>query len=132
MCANMILNLTDYSNESLQSQIIRQVREQILSGAIPPDFALPSIRALAREQSVSVITVQRAYEALEGAGFIYSRRGKGFFAAPIENPDRRNIAESSLSEKLVAVFTSALNEGIDSEKIIKIAEEVLLNVKKNL
>ena len=66
----MLLNLTDLSNEPLQHQIIRQVRARILAGALIVGDSLPSIRGLAREQHISVITVQRAYEILEREGLI--------------------------------------------------------------
>ena len=77
----MLLNLTDLSNEPLQSQIVRQIRAKILAGGLPAGIDLPSIRKLAREQHISVITVQRAYESLEREGLIHSRRGKGFFVS---------------------------------------------------
>ena len=70
----MLLNLTDLSDESLQSQISRQIRAKILSGELAAGEVLPSIRGLARDQHVSVITVQRGYENLERDGLIHSRR----------------------------------------------------------
>ena len=70
----MILSLTDLSDESLQSQIARQIRAKVLAGDLGAEDVLPSIRGLAREQRISVITVQRAYEALERDGLIHSRR----------------------------------------------------------
>jgi GntR family transcriptional regulator len=75
----MLLNLTDLSDESLQNQLSRQVRAKILNGELMAGEMLPSIRSLAREQRVSVITIQRGYETLEREGLIHSRRGKGFF-----------------------------------------------------
>jgi len=71
----MLLNLTDLSNEPLQSQIFRQIRAKILSGELAAGEMLPSIRALALQQQVSVVTVQRGYESLERAALIHSRRG---------------------------------------------------------
>ncbi|MCB0317005.1 MAG: GntR family transcriptional regulator, partial [Calditrichaeota bacterium] len=81
----MILNLTDISDEPLQSQISRQVRAKILAGELGAGDNLPSIRGLARDQRVSVITVQRAYEYLEREGLIHSRRGKGFFVSELSD-----------------------------------------------
>ena len=71
----MLLNLSDTSTETLQGQLARQVRGLILGGDLPPGAELPSIRSLASEQKVSVVTVQRAYEALEREGLIQARRG---------------------------------------------------------
>ena len=74
----MILHLSELSSEPLQAQIVRQIRAAILAGSLSEGELLPSIRTLARESKVSVITVQRAYGTLENEGVIRSRRGKGF------------------------------------------------------
>ena len=58
-----------------------QIRSQILSGALAEDAALPSIRSLAKDLSISVITTKRAYDELESAGLIYTLPGKGSFVA---------------------------------------------------
>ena len=84
----MILNLTDLSDEPLQSQIVRQIRAKILAGELTAGANLPSIRMLAKEQKVSVITVQRAYERLLRDNLIHSRRGKGFFVSKIEKEEK--------------------------------------------
>ena len=55
----MLLHLTDLSNEPLQGQVVRQIRAKILAGELAAGTDLPSIRKLAREQHISVITVQR-------------------------------------------------------------------------
>ena len=69
----------------IYEQIADQVREQILSGALRPGDALPSIRLLARELRISVITTKRAYEDLERDGFILTQQGRGSFVAE-QNP----------------------------------------------
>ena len=95
----MILNLTDLSDESLQSQIYRQIRALILANELDAGTMLPSIRGLAREQKVSVITVQRGYEMLEREGLIISRRGKGFFVTEVQNQVKKELAKQYLLEK---------------------------------
>ena len=94
----MILNLTDVSSEPLQSQIRRQVRAKILSGELAADTALPSIRALARQQKVSVITVQRAYETLMREELIHARRGKGFFVSVLRDKRKKEMARKRFIE----------------------------------
>ena len=91
----MLLNLSDVSDESLQSQISRQIRAMILAGEVHAGQILPSIRALAREQRISVITVQRGYENLEREGLIHSRRGKGFFVSEIREDRKKAMALDS-------------------------------------
>ena len=66
----------------IYDQITRQVKGLILSGALAEAEALPSMRALAKDLRISVITTKRAYEELEREGFITTVPGKGCFVAP--------------------------------------------------
>ena len=66
----------------IYDQITRQIKGLILSGAIQEGEALPSMRALARDLRISVITTKRSYEELEREGFITTVPGKGCFVAP--------------------------------------------------
>jgi GntR family transcriptional regulator len=116
--AKMLLNLTDLSNEPLQSQITRQIRAKILSGEIESGHELPSIRTLAREQHISVITVQRAYEILEREGLIFSRRGKGFFTREIKDDRKKEIAKQRLLEKIEPILNTAMDEGMETNEIL--------------
>jgi GntR family transcriptional regulator len=113
----MLLNLTDLSNEPLQGQIVRQIRAKILAGELVAGSDLPSIRKLASNQHVSVITVQRAYEALERPGLIHSRRGKGFFVSELSKDGRKGMAEERLRENLEPRIKAALAEGLSEEEI---------------
>lgn len=113
----MLLNLTDLSDEPLQSQISRQLRAMILSGELPAGETLPSIRALARQQRVSVITVQRGYEMLEREGLIHSRRGKGFFVSEIDDVKKKTMARQRLLDALEPLLKAGLSEGMGPEDI---------------
>jgi len=96
----MILNLTDLSDEPLQAQISRQIRAKILAGELQASSSLPSIREMARQQHVSVITVQRAYEQLLRENLIHSRRGKGFFVSQLRKDEKKDMAKERLMENL--------------------------------
>jgi len=124
----MLLNLTDLSSESLQSQIVRQIREKILSGELAAETSLPSIRELARDQRVSVITVQRAYEALLREGLIHSRRGKGFFVSELKDNEKVKMAKERLRDSIAPLIVSASNEGLTKKDIIETIDIIL---KKN-
>jgi len=113
----MLLNLSDHSDETLQEQLVRQVRAQVLAGDLPAGTDLPSIRGLAREQRVSVITVQRAYEWLERAGLIQARRGKGFFVLPLTEAERESMALANLDAGLVPLLEQARAEGLSAGAI---------------
>ncbi len=113
----MILNLTDLSDEPLQGQISRQIRAKILVGELPAGTSLPSIRALAREQHVSVITVQRAYEHLMHESLIHSRRGKGFFVSELPSDEKKKMAIQRFSDKIEPIIKVALAEGLQPKEI---------------
>ena len=121
----MILNLTDLSGEPLQGQIYRQIRAMILSGDLKAAEMLPSIRRLAREEKVSVITIQRGYELLEREGLILSRRGKGFFVSEIHELEKKELAKKRFIEKIEPTIELARNEGMTKEEITGILVELL-------
>jgi GntR family transcriptional regulator len=121
----MLLNLTDLSDEPLQSQIFRQIRAKILNGELDAGQMLPSIRALAQEQKVSVVTVQRAYENLERESLIHSRRGKGFFVSDIARPQRKEMALQGLIEKLRPLLQAAHGEGMNRAEIMAAVQAIL-------
>lgn len=82
----MELYISNAGLEPIYAQITRQIKQQILSGKLKEGDALPSIRLLAKELRISVITTKRAYEDLEAEGFIVTTPGKGSFVAP-QNPE---------------------------------------------
>ena len=77
----MEIILSNIDQQPIYQQICRQIREQILTGQLPPEAPLPSIRNLARDLRISVITTKRAYEELERGGYIVTVAGKGSFVA---------------------------------------------------
>lgn len=77
----MEIILSQSSKTPLYAQIKRQIKQQILSGDLKEGTALPSMRTLAKELNVSVITTKRVYEELEAEGFLFSTVGKGTFVA---------------------------------------------------
>ena len=77
----MHLFVDNKSGQPIYEQIYSQIRNCILSGELAEDEALPSIRALAKDLHISVITTKRAYDELEREGLLYSVAGKGFIIA---------------------------------------------------
>jgi GntR family transcriptional regulator len=128
--SSLLLNLTDLSDEPLQGQIARQVRAYILAGDLHAGESLPSIRSLAREQRVSVITVQRAYEALMSEGLISSHPGKGYFVAAIDSGEKQRMARRRLREKLVSPVRAAMAEGLDAGDVRRALEDILQEEEK--
>ena len=82
----MYILIDNKNGTPIYDQIYTQIKNQILSGELEPDSALPSIRALAKDLRISFITTKRAYEELEREGFLTTVPGKGCFVAP-QNPE---------------------------------------------
>ena len=78
----MYILIDNKNGTPIYDQIYTQIKNQILSGALEPDSALPSIRALAKDLRISFITTKRAYEELEKDGFLYTIPAKGCYVAP--------------------------------------------------
>ena len=123
----MLLNLTDLSSEPLQQQIIRQIRAKILNGELPAGKDLPSIRAMARDNRISVITVQRAYEELVREEVIHSRRGKGFFVSELPQKRKKDMALQRMYDNFEPFILEAFDDGLTSEEISSIVEHILEN-----
>jgi len=121
----MILNLSELSDEPLHAQVSRQIRAKILSEDLAGGEPLPSIRRLARDQRVSVITVQRAYDDLEREGLVQSRRGKGFWVAPIPGGRKQRMAENRFADALATLVAHADAEGLDAGTMRRILDELL-------
>jgi len=127
----VLLHISDQSSETLQEQIIGQIRARILSGDLPADYSLPSIRALAKDLRVSVITVQRAYDHLLSEELIYSRRGKGFFVTSLEQNDKSALAQQRFAQQLRSTIETATRDGLSKEEIQKIFNQILQSGDSN-
>ena len=77
----MDIIIRNRGDQPIYDQIYTQIKNQILSGAMAEGELLPSIRGLAKDLHISVITTKRAYEELEREGFIYTVTGKGSYVA---------------------------------------------------
>ena len=91
----MDIIISNSSGQPIYEQICRQIQGAVATGRLKPGEALPSIRVLARDLRISVITTKRAYEELERDGFIYTVAGKGSFVA---EQNLELARESSLRE----------------------------------
>ena len=111
----MRIIISNSSPEPIYEQIARQIKAEIFSGALEEGAALPSIRALAHDLQVSVITTKRAYDELEGEGFLDSVGGKGTFVAAQNPAFIREKRMKLVEEKLAAAVAEArvLGVGLD-------------------
>jgi GntR family transcriptional regulator len=118
--------------EPMYRQIESQLRDFILSGQLPPGARLPSMRALAKDLSCSVITTRRAYEDLESESFIRTRQGRGTIVAEIPeekmSAHRRKAVDGAFREAVRAGRRAGLTE----EELRDILEEMLQREDTNV
>ncbi len=110
------LNISQTDARPMYLQIMEQIRQRITVGDWPPGQELPSIRALAADLRVSVITVKRAYLDLETEGVIVTRHGKGSFVADAAGL-AANLTEQKLDEHLAAAADFGRQLGLDEEEL---------------
>ena len=116
----MNISIQTKSGVPIYEQIEQQIKEMILSGSLKEGEMLPSIRALAADSKISVITVKRAYEDLEKEGMIYSVQGKGFY---VDNPDLQYM-----QEKKTVSLEGKLSEWVDEAKAAGMSREAALDM----
>lgn len=102
----------------IYEQIEQQMKSQILEGAIKEDEQLPSIRQLAKDLKISVITTTRAYNDLADEGFIISVAGKGYFVAPRDNELMKERMLYEMEQGLEQAVANGRNAGLSDEEII--------------
>ena len=113
----MDIILSNTSEKPIYEQITDQVKEQIMTGALAAGDALPSMRLLAKELRISVITTKRAYEELERDGFLENVPGKGCFVAP-QNPELLREAQlRRVEEKLSQAVEEARKGGFPPDTL---------------
>jgi GntR family transcriptional regulator len=109
--------IANSSQDPIYEQITKQVKAQILSGALTEGEPLPSIRKLAQELGISVITTKRAYDELEREGFIDTVAGKGTFVAAQNTELLREKRRKIVEEKLAEAVSEARLAGIGAEEL---------------
>ena len=104
----MEIIISNSSGKPIYEQITSQIKNGILTGALSEGEALPSMRQLAKDLRISVITTKRAYEDLERDGFLTNVPGKGCFVA-VKNPE-------FLREESLRMVEEALQRAVDAAK----------------
>ena len=118
----MRIVIANSSPDPIYEQIKQQIRTAIISGGLEEGEPLPSIRRLAKELQISVITTKRAYDDLESEGFIDTVGGKGTFVA-VQNPELiREKRMRMVEEQLIAAVDDAKLLGIERKELIRMLE----------
>ncbi|MEA4825043.1 MAG: GntR family transcriptional regulator [Clostridium sp.] len=120
----MKIIISNSSGEPIYEQIANQIKNLIINGELEEGDSLPSIRSLAKELQISVITTKRSYEELESEGFIETVAGKGSFVAAQNKELLREKRLKLIEEKLIEVVSESkmlnlsLDEIVDMLKIL--------------
>ncbi|MDP2856654.1 MAG: GntR family transcriptional regulator [Bacillota bacterium] len=113
----MLIVLDHASGTPLYQQIMEQVRAMILTGKLKPGDPLPSIRQLASELVISVITTTRAYQELEAVGLISAQPGRGTYVADISTTARRCLIQAEVAAKLEQAVRQADQVGMELDEL---------------
>jgi GntR family transcriptional regulator len=114
--------VSNRSGEPIYEQIKNQVKEAIYAGELEEGDVLPSIRQLARDLKISVITTTRAYSDLEDEGFVVNVQGKGCFVLPRNHEMARENALRKAEEGLITAIAAAKAGGITRAELAEMLE----------
>ncbi|WP_318362449.1 GntR family transcriptional regulator [uncultured Agathobaculum sp.] len=117
----MDIILSNMDSTPIYEQITRQIKAKILGGELKPGEALPSMRLLAKELRISVITTKRAYEELEREGLITSQTGRGSFVAEVSGQRLREEQLRTVEEHLTNAIRAARLAGLTADELAELA-----------
>ncbi len=107
-------------NMPIYEQIVNQIRDAVIKGEVAAGEGMPSIRVLAKELEVSVITTKRAYEELEKEGVIESRPGRGFYVCEQKNDHLREKQIMNIENRILELIAECENAGMSIDDIIEL------------
>lgn len=117
----MDIIVSNMDSTPIYEQITRQIKAKILGGELQPEEALPSMRLLAKELRISVITTKRAYEELEREGLITSQTGRGSFVAPVSSERLREAQLRTVEDHLTDAVQAARLVGLSADEFAELA-----------
>ncbi|MBQ4523835.1 MAG: GntR family transcriptional regulator [Lachnospiraceae bacterium] len=106
----------------IYEQIIKQIKDMIVNGTLKEGEPLPSMRFLAKELRISMITTKRAYEELEREGFIESYVGKGSFVKVVNQEYIREIIQKEMEDAISIAVEKAKLSGISKEEFLEVVQ----------
>ena len=128
----MKIIISNQSELPIYAQIKEQLKEQILNGQIPEGSTLPSIRQLAKEVGVSVITTTRAYSDLEAEGFIATMQGRGSVVLSKDNNLLKEQYLLRIEEGLTTAIETARVMGLPDQELTEIFHTLLKTMEQKL
>ena len=118
----MKIIISNSSSIPIYEQIKNAIINQIMNGELEEDEALPSIRSLASDIKISVMTIKKAYDELESEGYIVSIQGKGTFVAPKNTELAKEQAQKDIEDNIQKAIDIANRFNITKKEIIDLIE----------
>ena len=126
----MHIAIDNFSQTPIYSQLSDQLRREILSGGLLPGEPLPSIRVMAKELGIGIVTVKHAYDDLCVEGLLISIQGRGVFVAGVDTDKARQVRLSQLRQRLEELRDFCASSDISREELLREIEKVF-EVKEN-
>lgn len=123
----MKITIATGSPLAIYEQIVNQIKDAVIQKELVPGEAMPSIRGLAKDLGVSVITTKRAYEELEKEGIIQSVAGKGFYVCEMNRQLLKEKQTIQLEKHFEQLVSDAKNAGLRLEELIDLVTVLYQN-----
>ena len=121
----MEIKISNLSSVPIYQQVATQIKSNILNGSLKNNDQLPSIRSLAKELEVGIITVKKSYEVLLQEDLIYSKGAVGYFVNNIDLATILTIKKEEYLDELKSIIDKAVNDGLNINDIKEIFNSVL-------
>ena len=121
----MEINISNLSSVPIYQQVATQIKSNILNGSLKNNDQLPSIRSLAKELEVGIITVKKSYEVLLQEELIYSKGAVGYFVNDIDLDTVLTIKKEEYLDELKSIIDKAINDGLNINDIRDIFNSVM-------
>ena len=113
----MEIKISNLSSVPIYQQVATQIKSNILNGSLKNNDQLPSIRSLAKELEVGIITVKKSYEVLLQEDLIYSKGAVGYFVNDIDLDTVLTIKKEEYLDELKSIIDKAINDGLNKNDI---------------
>lgn len=121
----MDIKISNMSSVPIYQQVATQIKSSILNGSLKCNDQLPSIRSLAKELEVGIITIKKSYEVLLQEELIYSKGAVGYFVNDIDLATILTIKKEEYFDELKSITDKAINDGLNIDDIKDIFNSVL-------
>ena len=111
--------------EPIYEQIMTQIKAEVIEGTLTAGDALPSVRALSRELKISALTVKKAYDGLEAAGFVTTIHGKGTYVTAADRQLAMEARRKTVEDEFQKIIDRAEAMGLDREEILEIVQKLI-------